>query len=58
MEDTLFGDEDDLIREELRQLLKVYSLEDILDENDLEDVDALFLLYRDGHIVLPETKPL
>lgn len=54
----MFRDEDDLIRLEISGILENYDVYDILDLNDMSPEDAVLRLYMDGHIVLPEVKPL
>jgi hypothetical protein len=58
MEDTMFRDEDELVKVEIASLLEVYDLDDILFYNEMDPEDALLKLYMDGHITLPEVKPL
>lgn len=42
----------------IEEILKDYSLQDILEENDMGDADALLILWEEGYIVLPETLPI
>lgn len=42
----------------IEEILKDYSLQDILEENDMSDADALLILWEEGYIVLPETLPV
>lgn len=58
MEDTMFRDEDDLIKEEIFKLTELYSLEDILTFNDMNEGEAIYELYIHGAIILPEVTPL
>ena len=44
--------------EELEDLLEDYTLEEILHDNDLTEAQALLLLWRGGHIDLPEKTPI
>lgn len=39
-------------------LLDVYTLEEILEYNDLTPEEVIELLYRAGYIKLPEVEPL
>lgn len=54
----MFRDEDELIRLEIIGVLENYDLQDILDLNDMLHEDVVLKLYMDGHIKLPEVKPL
>lgn len=54
----MFGDTEDKIKEDLDNALQTYTVEDILEHNDLTIEDALFLLLNEGYIILPETKPV
>ncbi len=37
----------------IEEYLELFSLEEILEQSDLTDLDTLTILYRAGHIVLP-----
>ena len=54
----MFRDEEDLVKEEIFRLTELYSLEDIMVLNDMNESEAVYHLYMDGHIILPEVKPL
>lgn len=43
---------------EVESILEVYSLEEILDENDLTIADALFFLVENKLVELPNVRPL
>lgn len=58
MEETLFRDEDELVKDTIAKILTVHDVQTILEDNDLEDDDVLFLLYINGYITLPEVEPL
>lgn len=45
-------------KDQIEKLLEVYTLADIIEFNDLDEADLLLLLYKGGHIVFPEVKPL
>ena len=44
--------------EKIESILEVYTLEDILELNDLTIADALLLLHQESLIILPDPKPL
>ena len=44
--------------EEAEHLLEIYTLEEILDHNDLTEADALLFLLDEEFLELPEPKPL
>ena len=46
------------ILSEIEALLDIYSIEEVLEINDLSAVDALSLLYEYGEIELPNTQPV
>lgn len=48
----------DDIREGLEKLLDVYSFNDILEDNDMEEIDVLEILFRQGFLKLPDWRPL
>jgi len=54
----MFKDETEQIEEEVRQALEVYTLEDILEHNDLTIEEALTILIDQGYIELPEVRPV
>lgn len=54
----MFGDPDDDIKEEVLSLLEIYTLEQILDYNDLTVEEAITMLFLEGYIELPEIKPI
>jgi hypothetical protein len=58
VEDSMFRDEDELVRVEILGVLENYDIYDILDLNDMTPEEAVLKLYMDGHITLPEVKPL
>ena len=39
-------------------ILEVYSLTEILELNDLTDEDVLLVLVEEGHVKLPNIRPL
>jgi len=47
-----------LIISEYRNILETYTLEDILEMNDLTEEDALEFLVEEGFIELPENLPV
>ena len=51
-------DDDDLFEEEVAKALDVYSLEEILEHNDLDPQSLLVLLLQEGFIVLPEVRSI
>jgi hypothetical protein len=42
----------------VESILESYSLEEILEMNDLAVADALYLLYCSGDVTLPDPKPV
>ena len=40
--------------ERVRRLLDTYTLEDILNHNEMTEEELLCLLYTEGHIIFPE----
>jgi hypothetical protein len=44
--------------QKIESILEVYTIEDILELNDLTVADALLLLHEENIIVLPDPKPL
>jgi hypothetical protein len=42
----------------IENILDTYSLDEILERNNLTEVDVLYRLYENGDIELPEPKPL
>ena len=44
--------------EEIEHLLDTYTLEEIIEYNDLTEADVLFFLVRHRFLELPEIKPL
>jgi hypothetical protein len=54
----MFGDEADVVKGEIEVLLETFTFGDILEENDMDEVEALYLLWSEGFIKLPEIKPL
>jgi hypothetical protein len=51
----MFKDQHDNLIEEMEEILQDYSLQEILEDNDLTEAEALYHLWRTGYIVLPET---
>jgi hypothetical protein len=54
----MFKDTTEQIEDEVRQALEVYSLDDILDYNDITLEEAITKLIIEGHIELPEVRPV
>lgn len=54
----MFHDELEDWDDDVNKTLEVYSLEEILQENDMTITRALTLLLIEGYIVLPEEKSL
>lgn len=54
----MFGDEDEDLLEEVVWALGTYTVDDILEHNDMTIEDALTILLREGFITLPETRPV
>lgn len=50
----MFGDNEKTTREDLEHALDAYSVEEILEHNDMTLEDVLFILLNDGYIILPE----
>ncbi len=46
------------LRDRITELLEVYGFEHIINENDLDHLEVLVLLYLFGNITLPEREPL
>lgn len=44
--------------EDIERLLETYTLEEILEMNDLTEADVLFFLVEEEFITLPEPKPV
>lgn len=44
--------------EKIEELLLVYDLEDLLHDNDLTIEEVIYILWQDGHIDLPKTRPV
>ena len=52
-------DRDELFfRNKIRILLETYTFEDILEENEMELEDAVYFLYLEYGLKLPEREPL
>lgn len=43
---------------EIEEILNEYEFTEILYDNDITEAEAMYYLYRNGIIKLPETKPL
>lgn len=54
----MFRDTSESIKEEVEKALETYSVEEILEHNDLTLEEVLELLVREGFILLPEVKSL
>ncbi len=48
----MFGDPE--LRSLARELLEDFTLEELLEMNDLDDVDVIEILIRGGHLTQPE----
>jgi hypothetical protein len=53
-EDTDTRHEQD-VRDRVELIFENYSLEDLLEMNDLTEQEAIYLLYMEGHISEPES---
>lgn len=53
-DDLALGKYKDDIEDKITLILESYSLEDILEMNDLTAQDAIYLLFMEGHISEPE----
>lgn len=42
----------------IERMLETYSLDDILELNELTEADILLILYEGGHIELPNPQPV
>ena len=42
----------------VEKLMEVYTLEELLEYNDMTSEEAILKLFEDGHIKLPDIKPL
>jgi hypothetical protein len=45
-------------RQEVERLLEIYTFEELILVDDLDEVDVLVILYRNGYLKEPEVKPL
>lgn len=54
----MFGDDSEAYKERFEELLQDFSLEDILEQEDLEPSEALYYLFLAGHIRDPFLKGL
>jgi len=54
----MFRDEEDLIKMEIGEQIRLYGLEDLLDEMEITPEEAIYYLIINGLVVLPERKPL
>lgn len=54
----MFKDEEDLIEQDVSAALEIFTLEDILEHNDLTVEEALVALIREGIIELPDIRPV
>ena len=43
---------------EIEDILQTYTVEDILDENELTEADMLLFLVEEGFLHLPDPRPL
>lgn len=44
--------------EDIERILETYSLEDILEINEVQESDLLYFLMTEGYLKLPEPEPL
>jgi hypothetical protein len=44
--------------DKIEELLDVYDLEELLADNDLSVAEVIYILWQDGHIDLPKTRPV
>lgn len=49
----MFGDGSETFLEKFEELLETYSLEDLLEQEDLNPAEALYLLFISGHVKSP-----
>lgn len=54
----MFKDHSEQIEDDVRLALEAYTLEDILEHNDITLEEALAILIQEGFIQLPDQKPL
>jgi hypothetical protein len=54
----MFKDEEETIEQEVIAALELFTLEDILEHNDLTVEEAIVALVREGIIELPEVRPV
>ena len=54
----MFKDEEDLIEQDVIAALEIFTLDEILEHNDLTVEEALVALVREGLIELPEVRPV
>ncbi len=50
--------DDDQLEEDVMKTLEVFTLEDILDHNDMTVEEMILALVREGLIALPEIRPV
>jgi len=54
----MFTDDTEQIIDEIKSLLEIYTLDDILEHNDITLEEALAILVEEGKIVIPEVRPV
>jgi hypothetical protein len=54
----MFKDTTEQIEDDVKAALEIYSLDDILDHNDITLEEALTALIVEGYIELPEVRPV
>ena len=54
----MFKDETEHIEQDVKTALEIYTLEDILEHNDITLEEALTALIVEGYIELPEVRPV
>ncbi len=54
----VFDDDRTNLKEEVRELLEDYTIQEILEYNDITEAEAIYQLWTSGWIDLPETKPI
>ncbi len=45
-------------RQEVERLLSIYSFEELIVVDDLDEIEVLLILYNNGYLKEPEVKPL
>jgi hypothetical protein len=54
----MFGDNEVQLENRIEDLLEIFTLEELLFECELSPVEAVKILYLNGHLDLPNIKPL